>query len=290
MLTLYNSYMNMKHKLIALFIVVLACCIHAQSSVISIDGDFSDWKNLAEEERVLAESDENSCYEYLYRLMSTQDSDYIYFYLEFEAEEGDVYVPQDHGYVKGLYVDYLDILIDFDNDSTTGWKQSILFNESAPEWLIEGSWTNYNETKLFPFDTVSTQYDWNWGGPDTIFYTGVVTASEASILDNGHRAFEGKIAKSMIPGKMDSVKVGVLTWDIGWSCSGFLPQCTFLESGYPASSQLLTVPYLLKDLDVTAVEHVQSADDVQCTKVIRDGQLFIVRGEREFNAQGVQVK
>ncbi|MCR5050225.1 MAG: hypothetical protein K6A36_03990 [Paludibacteraceae bacterium] len=278
----------MKHKLIALFIVVLACCIHAQSSVISIDGDFSDWKNLAEEERVLAEPDENSCYEYLYRLMSTQDSDYIYFYLEFSAEEGDVYVTQDHGYVKGLYVDYLDILIDFDNDSTTGWNTNMLFKESAAEWLIEGSWKNFSEAELVPFDTLSPQGE--WGFNDTTLLISCVVASEASIIDNGHRAFEGKIAKNMIPGKMDSVKVGVLTWDIGWSYSGFLPQCTFLESGDPAPSQMLSVPYLLKDLDVTAVEHVKSADDVQCTKVIRDGQLFIVRGEREFNVQGVQVK
>ena len=277
----------MKHKLIALFIVVLACCIHAQSSVISIDGDFSDWKILAEEERVLAEPDENSCYFELSKLMLTQDSDYIYFYLEFYAEGTEFYIPQLDKMVKGYYVDNFDFFLDLDNDSTTG--ANFAFKESAAEWLIEGSWQNFNEAGLFPCDTLSPQNEWGYY-IDTTISISCVVASEASILDNENRAFEGKIAKNMIPGIVsDSLRIGVLALDTKWDWYGLLPQCTFLENGYNAYSQMLTVPYLHKDLDVTAVEHVQSAD-VQCTKVIRDGQLFIEYEGRRFNAQGVQVK
>ena len=39
----------------------------------------------------------------------------------------------------------------------------------------------------------------------------------------------------------------------------------------------------------TGVENVQS-DKVQCTKVIRDGQLIIVKDGKEYNAQGLIIK
>ncbi|MBR6167287.1 MAG: hypothetical protein IKQ50_02530, partial [Paludibacteraceae bacterium] len=37
----------------------------------------------------------------------------------------------------------------------------------------------------------------------------------------------------------------------------------------------------------TGMEDVQS-DDVQCTKVIRNGMLFIIRDGKMYNAQGVE--
>ena len=39
----------------------------------------------------------------------------------------------------------------------------------------------------------------------------------------------------------------------------------------------------------TSVEQVSTAQ-VQCTKVLRDGQIFILRGEKVYNAQGALVK
>ena len=39
----------------------------------------------------------------------------------------------------------------------------------------------------------------------------------------------------------------------------------------------------------TGIEDVQS-DDVQCTKVVRDGQIYILRGDKIYNAQGALVK
>jgi hypothetical protein len=39
----------------------------------------------------------------------------------------------------------------------------------------------------------------------------------------------------------------------------------------------------------TDVENVQS-DNVQCTKILRDGVLYIIRGEKTYNAQGACVK
>jgi hypothetical protein len=37
------------------------------------------------------------------------------------------------------------------------------------------------------------------------------------------------------------------------------------------------------------LEDVQG-NNVQCTKVVRDGQIFILRGEKVYNAQGALVK
>ena len=45
----------------------------------------------------------------------------------------------------------------------------------------------------------------------------------------------------------------------------------------------------LKTFSPTSVEQVPS-DQVQCTKVLRDGQIFILRGEKVYNAQGALVK
>ena len=45
----------------------------------------------------------------------------------------------------------------------------------------------------------------------------------------------------------------------------------------------------LKTFNPTSVEQVPS-DQVQCTKVLRDGQIFILRGEKVYNAQGALVK
>ena len=39
----------------------------------------------------------------------------------------------------------------------------------------------------------------------------------------------------------------------------------------------------------TSVDQVPS-DQVQCTKVLRDGQIFILRGDKVYNAQGALVK
>lgn len=39
----------------------------------------------------------------------------------------------------------------------------------------------------------------------------------------------------------------------------------------------------------TAIDNVPS-DQVQCTKVVRNGQIFILRGEKVYNAQGALVK
>ena len=39
----------------------------------------------------------------------------------------------------------------------------------------------------------------------------------------------------------------------------------------------------------TAIDNV-SSDQVQCTKVVRNGQIFVLRGEKVYNAQGALVK
>ena len=41
--------------------------------------------------------------------------------------------------------------------------------------------------------------------------------------------------------------------------------------------------------ETTGVENVQS-DKVQCTKILRDGQLIIIKDGKEYNAQGQIVK
>ena len=61
--------------------------------------------------------------------------------------------------------------------------------------------------------------------------------------------------------------------------------CKLYQGEYLISEGLVyygTNPFL-------AVDNIQS-DDVQCTKVIRDGQFFIEKNGKRYNAQGVAVK
>lgn len=53
-----------------------------------------------------------------------------------------------------------------------------------------------------------------------------------------------------------------------------------------ASQQIF---YVLFDTTPTAIDHVQS-DEVQCTKVIRDGQLYLMYKGQMYNVQGAEVK
>lgn len=208
------------------------------SKAITIDGNFDDWAAMPAERLAVAEADENAAYEYLYKLMFAQDANYIYFYAEFSAEEDDFVVEGET--VHGYHVDWLDFYLNLDDDASTG-SNSWLFVNSAAEWLIEGQWANYSEAKLIPFDPEKSQDEWGWLDDQPVL--GVITGSDASILENGHRAFEGKISKGMIPGDgVVSVHAGLFTSNTGWGESGCLPQVTIMDDGTSQASELLLVP------------------------------------------------
>ncbi|MBQ1859321.1 MAG: leucine-rich repeat protein [Paludibacteraceae bacterium] len=58
----------------------------------------------------------------------------------------------------------------------------------------------------------------------------------------------------------------------------------------PSGPNSAPIRFLFKQEDqATGVENVQS-DKVQCTKVIRDGQLIIIKDGKEYNAQGQTIK
>ena len=276
----------MKHKFTTLFLTILASIGLAHSAVISIDGDFNDWEALPAGSVAVAEINENSPYWDLYKLMLTQDSDYIYFYVEFSAEEGDFYIQQQDTTIHGYIVDYFDFLLDLDNDTATGMKYNWAFKDGAAEWLLEGSWRNFNEAELFPFDPNSPQDDWAflYSGK----YNGVATASDTSILANGHLAFEGKISKKMIPGNIELVKVGLITNDSGWSWSGVLPQVTCPEEGGLCYwSPILEVPYYGEACSITLQD--DSTQGNSFTKFFRNGQLLINKNGKTYTIQGQEI-
>ena len=209
----------------------------SSTKAITIDGKFDDWAAMPAERLAVAEADENTAYEYLYKLMLAQDANYIYFYAEFSAEEDDFVVEGET--VHGYNVEWLDFYLNLDDDASTG-SNSYLFVNSAAEWLIEGQWANYSEAKLIPFDPEAAQDAWGW--LDEQATLGAITGSDASILENGHRAFEGKITKGMVQGDVVSVRAGLFTSNTGWGESGCLPQVTIMDDGTSQPSELLLVP------------------------------------------------
>ena len=57
----------------------------------------------------------------------------------------------------------------------------------------------------------------------------------------------------------------------------------------PSGPNSAPIRFLFKhENQAEGVENVQ--DNVPCTKILRDGQLIIVKGDREYNAQGQTIK
>jgi hypothetical protein len=141
---------------------------------------------------------------------------------------------------------------------------------------------------------------WNYGSKITsMTFTGVtVTASTGSTVTKGNVQFVGTIGRSTLPsddetrqsylflgandnlyypesGDVTSMK-GFRAYFIVDNASGDVPR--------HAPARLVIAPKM-----PTAVENVQG-DNVQSTKVIENGQLFIIKNGVKYNAQGKVVK
>ena len=220
--------------------------------LIAINGDFSDWSDLDG----LAHAEGTTG---LYDMRWYANETDIYFYLEFDEAVGPI-----------------DILLSTDNDASTG-HNGWMFSNSAAEYLIEGEVENYNWASLFTFDNAQSQESWaGFVETDTQDF---LIASDTIPLANGHKALEGKIVQAKL-NPIVVLKVGVFVSDTGWAEIGWLPAGT---------SPLLEVP--IYHPVATGVDIVNGQKSiVDSRKILRNGQLFIIRDGKTYNAQGTLVK
>lgn len=198
-----------------------------EKKVIKVDGDFSDWNTVPAADLAVATCPANAKYTNLYKAMFCTDADYIYFYLEFNAEgtEGD--------YV----VDPIDFYLNVDGDETTG-SNSYLWENSAADYLIEGFWSNnYSDAGIYSFPAEADQTAWAWEDAGVI---GSTTTCDA-VTDGQVRKIEGSIMRAMIPSAIKGLKVGVFCSTTAWAESGSLPATILNEDGTTTVQPLLEV-------------------------------------------------
>lgn len=204
-------------------------------SIIAIDGDFADWDALAgNPDLAVATRPDNSKYECLYTIKFVTDPDYIYFFVEFDAEQDGLTEEGEANYNVGP----IDFYLNVDGDDSTG-SNSYLWENSAADILIEGFWSNnYSDAGVFTFPDDADQTAWAW---EDAGVEGATSTCDRVILPNGHAAIEGQIIRALIPVAIKALKVGVFSSNSGWAESGCLPATVLNEDGTTTPSPLLEV-------------------------------------------------
>ena len=225
----------------ALFAVVLNPTEGAWNGI-KIDGDFSDWSKLSSDRLAEASKSENSVYDALYNIKFCTDRNYIYFYLEFDAD------VNEKGESDGEYhtVNAVEIFMNVDNDSTTGFNALSHWSNAAADYLVEGIFGDMNNAGLYRY-TSENQDGWEWEDMGNV--QGIVTAcnpitvSNAQYTQTALKAMEGKISRAAIPSTIKTLQVGVWTLHSEWETSGLLPEETASATGgQQIPSPMLDVP------------------------------------------------
>ena len=254
-------------------------------SAITLDGDFSDWEALVDKNGVAhCVKDNNSAFDYLYDAKFVRDDEFIYFYMDFDGAQGEFETGD--GTISGYYAQFVQFFMNCGNEATgcsVGW----LFDDPAIDVLIEGSWTDLFESSgayKCP-EAMNGQDGWSWEGPCEI--SGIlITCNDVVAKENGHMEIEGKITISNLPVQPTEVlKIGVTTKDATWDNSGCLPQVSI---GDPKNipGKMVEVPLL----NASSTDLMNVSDNVLSTKFLRDGQLFILRGDKTYTITSQEVK
>ena len=221
---------------------------------LTIDGDFSDWEALPAGSFVQSSVDENAVYKDLYNIKFVGDNQYVAFYMEYSGE-----------------TDALQIFMNTDNNPSTGWN-SYIWESAGADCEIEG-WIgdgeSFSDATLYPFEG-EDQDGWNfsWDG----MVEGIVYASDAVALPNGHYAIEGAIKRNLVPNNPQSLKVGVLA-SIEWLETGVLPEVAYADEGTYIYSPLLAVPMYANHFIVTQAMSGTCGEDLTW-EVVNDTLLI----------------
>ena len=224
-----------------------------------IDGDFSEWEDLDG----LAHATVSGASEYdaLNDMRFYADEEFVSFYLEFSATEGDV--------------KYINIMLNVDGDPETG-HESWMWSPSGMEYLIETEVDDFENATFFYFDNAKPRDE--WAGWTPTYSADFVAACEPQTLGNGHKALEGQILISELPGGvLPSLSVGVFTSNSGWAESGILPQVW----GPTLEVAIYSTP--------TSVESNQSSV-ISSQKILRNGQLLIEHNGKTYTVTGAEVR
>ena len=191
---------------------------------IKIDGNFDDWAGVAAGDLAEAVVDEDATMENLYKIRFCTDATYVYFYAEWNAEEG--------------IVGPMDMMLNVDGSAETGFN-CWMWENAGVDILIEGvPEEGYADAGFYKF-TGATPDDWGW---DPVEVADAIVASEVKV-GNGVKAFECAIKRVALGGAaVKNLSAGVYTSDVDWSGeTGALPETRLDEEGASVVPPMLTI-------------------------------------------------
>lgn len=193
---------------------------------IKIDGDFADWADASIASCDMGEIDlEAAAYPYLHVMKGAADSKNVYLYFEYEL-------------VEGQTASAIDILINSDNDATTGFTSWIWSKEGCGwDFMLEseGGFLDgatairdmSEDMNVYKFLEGSGQDAWDAGSKFEQQNASDFFANKG-VVKNGVAYFECSIQRSVInANKKGALALGVTFTNVvdgDWVTAGILPQ------------------------------------------------------------------
>lgn len=220
---------------------------------ITIDGDFSDWEALDELDIFGFTAPEDAATHAAHKMMAAYNKDYLYIYLEYDGSA-------DIGTLD-LYMD-ADGAMDGNGLATTGfggWN----FSNDGSDLLFEASIGSF-DPEVFQYTGEPMAGEWAW---TTLLApgSGVVTGSQATVLENGNTAVEISISRT-IPGLGDKCLIGAVFQNSEWATVGWLPVSSAVD-GQNVVAEKLAVDFTRRNGQEE--QNPQPAE----TSIVIDGDL-----------------
>ena len=227
---------------------------------IAIDGVFDDWADLNGLARATADAADNA----LCDLRVYADTNALYFYLEYKPEAA-----------------YISVFFNTDDNPNTGYN-AWMWGGTA-EYLLSGAFMDkLEDSGLNVFDGAD-QDAWKW---KAVEIEGLFNASNVVELANKHKAIEVSISLKKMPAL--PLKMGVFSSDASWAENGFIPK----QGDSMLDIEIYNEPEDPEDPsdpDDEAVDQVGEEQKSKSQKILHNGQIIILRGNKTYNIIGQNI-
>lgn len=281
----------MKIKLFTLLFAILASVVTMnaqQPAEISVtDNSLADWNNLPAAYVAEAVCPNDAEYTGLKNVKVYATESYI-----------NILVEPDMEIVTDLEWVPFDIFFDTDNSDLTGGYGDI-FEDANTDILLEGEL--YSDGTAVSYAPGVFQwwgeiggYGWEWTDPETehtdadcwgaLVCVGALTGCSSQYVDG---KFEIQILRSAIPVTWNDTTFGIGMGIMqNWDFVGILPISSPTDDNFMGTANKLKVR--IHKAAATGMESVSSKEKV--STIMRNGQIFIRRGEKTYTVTGQEVK
>ena len=250
-----NDPVNIKRSVFGRLTEPELCADWIRTVFIRIDGEFSDWDNLAESEVFVANCAPNAKWTALKTLKTCADSRYLHVYFEFDQEQ-----------ISQMNNIWIDVHVNADNSRLTGGYNDRLWKNAYIDYLFEGmiidengQFCSFDPICLYTYTGEIGGSDWAWD----FFETGGLSEGAG----NGNKyelSFDLNALAEYRIYFNDGFKLGIDLLE-NWDWIGVLPNADVTDRNPSGFSSMLTVkPYSVgdEDSDDEEEEKIYTIDDV----------------------------